>query len=184
MGRSGQAKERSETVHRFLISGCEIRMSVEFFGTTAKNLHFRDQLTDRAFCLSPSGEANQNCLERFSGSIAIAYYHFRPRLHSPIPPFVRERVLTIDHDSRMDPRPPFERVLPVERNMVSDIQAFGFNPDDSGRSKLPSPSLWCLLRQDLYMGHQTTASLIVHWKHSAESIKLIDVIPGEEAQVL
>jgi hypothetical protein len=44
---------------------------------------------------------------------------------------LRERVLTIDHDSRISPRAPFERVLAVERAVVSDIQAFGYNPDDA-----------------------------------------------------
>ena len=59
------------------------------------------------------------------GSMAIAQYHFRSRRHSGTPLNLRERVLTIDHDHRISPRAPFERVLAVERAVVSDIQAFG-----------------------------------------------------------
>jgi hypothetical protein len=65
--------------------------------------------------------------------MAIAQYHFRSRRHSGTPLNLRERVLTIDHDSRISPRAPFERVLAIERAIVSDIQAFGYNPDDAER---------------------------------------------------
>jgi hypothetical protein len=45
---------------------------------------------------------------------------------------LRERVLTIDRDS-MDPRSPFERVLPLDREIVSDIEAFGYDADEMAR---------------------------------------------------
>jgi hypothetical protein len=174
----------SEKVRRFLISGCEIRMSVQFFGSSAKEFRFRDQLSDRSFCLSANGEENRDCLQQFSGSIAVAYYHFHPRRSSASPLFLRERVLTIDHDSHMDPRPPFERRLPVQQDMVSDIQAFGYDPNAPASTKQNQPSMWCLLRQDLYLADQDTPFLIVHWKHSVDSIQLLDVIPGEDTKAL
>jgi len=183
--RTGKSERKSETICRFLTPECEVRMSVQYFGNSlTKDLRFRDRLTNRAFCLSANGEENRNCLPRFSGSMAIALYHFRP--HSHISLNLRERVLTIDHDSRMSPRPPFERVLAVERQVVSDIQAFGYNQADPGEaaSDATSLTLWCLLRQDLYLNEQAAPFLIVHWKHTLNFISLVDVIAGERTQLI
>jgi hypothetical protein len=170
-------KQESEAVYRFLTPECEVRMSVEYFGNSeANSLRFRDSLTSRAFCLSADGQENRGCAQQFTGSLAIAHYRFRSRLHSPLPLHLRERVFTIDHDSRMDPRPPFEKLLAVERNTVSDIQAFGYNPGNAEPRPLP---IWCLVRQDLFLNDQSTAFLIVHWKHTFDAISLLDVIPGD-----
>jgi hypothetical protein len=171
-----------ETVYRILTPECEVRMSVEYFGKSgADSLRFRDSLTGRAFCLTPNGEQDRNCAARFSGSMAIAHYHFRPHRHAPPPLQLRERVLTIDHDTRMGPRPPFERLLTVQRETVSDIQAFGYNPAASEPKPLP---LWCLLRQDLFLNEQPTAFLVVHWKHTFDAIRLLDVIPGDRTELV
>ena len=81
--------------------------------------------------------------------MAIAQYHFRSQHHSWTPLNLRERVLTIDHDARISPRPPFERALAIERAIVSDIQAFGYNPDDA-EQETPSADLlavWYLVRR-------------------------------------
>ena len=176
----------SETVYRFLTPECEVRMSVQYFGTATKNLHFRDRLTNRAFCLSASGDENRNCLDHFSGSMAIAYYHFRSRLADSAPVSLREHVRTIDQDTRMAPRPPFERVLAVENEVASDIQAFGYDPQSTTEPApiATPPTLWCLLRQDLYLDEQTAPFLTVHWKHTFDAIGLLDVIPGEQTQRL
>ena len=120
------------------------------------------------------------------GSMAIAQYRFRSRRHSATPLNLRERVLTIDHDSRISPRAPFERVLAVERAIVSDIQAFGYNPDDAEQATRNAELLagWCLVRQDLYLNDQATAFLIVHWKHTLNFISLLDVIPGDGTELI
>ena len=118
--------------------------------------------------------------------MAIAQYHFRSRRHSGTPLNLRERVLTIDHDGRISPRAPFERVLAIERAIVSDIQAFGYNPDD-GEQGTPRANLlavWYLVRQDLYLNDQATAFLIVHWKHTLDLISLLDVIPGDGTELI
>jgi hypothetical protein len=83
----------------------------------------------------------------------------RPRRHSGTPINLRERVLTIDHDSRISPRAPFERVLAVERAVVSDIQAFGYNPGDAEQATSDANHLavWYLVRRDLYLNDQATA---------------------------
>ena len=174
-------KQEAETVFRFLTPECEVRMSVEYFGNSeANSLRFRDSLTSRAFCLSADGQENRGCAQRFTGSMAIIHYHFRPRLHSPLPLNLRERVLTIDHDSRMDPRPPFEKLLAVQRDTVSDIQAFGYNPENAEPRPLP---IWCLVRKDLFLNDQSAAFLTVHWKHTFDAISLLDVIPGERTEL-
>jgi uncharacterized protein YlaI len=185
--KTRKSEKRSEPVYRFLTPECEVRMSVQYFANSSTgSFRFRDRLTNRAFCLSANGEEDRTCLERFVGSIAIARYDFRLRPHSQTPLNLRERVLTIDHDSRMSPRPPFERVLAIEREVVSDIQAFGYNRDDpeQAASNARPLTLWCLLRQDLYLNDQPSAFLIVHWKHTVDFISLVDVIPGDGTQLI
>ena len=178
-----KSHKQSETVYRFLNPECEVEMRVQYFPKSSTNsFRFRDSMTDRAFCLAADGEENRTCLKRFTGSIAIARYRFRPRLQSQMLLSLRERVLTIDRDSRMGARAPFERVLPLDREVVSDIQAFGYNPDDPKQAASPPQGVWCLLRQDLYLNDQATAFLIVHWKHTLNLISLVDVIPGDGTQ--
>jgi hypothetical protein len=177
-----RSEKRPETSYHFLTPECEVRMSVQFLANSStEGFHFRDRLTNRAFCLSANGEEDQGCLERFVGAMAIARYDFHSRRHAPLPLNLRERVVTIDNDSRMNPPPPFERVLDVEREAVSDIQAFGYNPNDPQQAAFSTKPLaaWRLLRQDLYLNGQPTAFLIVHWKHTLDFISLVDVIPGD-----
>jgi hypothetical protein len=160
-------------------------MSVQYFAASfANSLRFRDSLTNRAFCISSDGAANPSCVQRFSGPIAVAHYNFRSRVASA-PLRLRESVHTIDHDSRMAPRHPFERTLIVERETASDIQAFGYDPSDPQQAAFAkSASLWALLRQDLFLNDQSTAFLTVHWKHTFEVISLLDIIPGETTQII
>jgi hypothetical protein len=180
-----KSEKESETVYRIQTPECEVRMSVEYFGSSEINsLRFRDFLSQRTFCFAPNGEDDRSCANRFSGSIAIAHYHFRSRRGGQSPLNLRERVLTIDHHSRMDPRPPFERLLAVQRETVSDIQAFGYKPDTPPPAQPNAKPLpfWCLLRQDLFLNQQQAAFLIVHWKHTFDAITLLDVIAGEQTE--
>jgi len=159
-------------------------MTVEFFrSASAVGFRFHDKIANRQFCLSATGDENRDCLSHFYGSMAIATYQFRSRLHSQTPALLRESVVTIDHDPRMKLRPPFERALLIEKGFASDIQAFGYNSDDRASRVLPL-ALWCLLRQDLYLNDQSEPFLIVHWKHTFDSITVVDVIPGDETQLL
>jgi hypothetical protein len=72
----------------------------------------------------------------------------------------------------------------VEREVVSDIQAFGYNAEDPQQAAFSTKPLtaWRLLRQDLYLDGQPTAFLVVHWKHTLDVISLVDVIPGDETE--
>jgi hypothetical protein len=182
-----KAEKQSERAYRFLTAECEVRMSVQYFGKSSANgFSFRDQQTDRVFCLSGDGDRDQSCRERFVGSMAIARYEFRSRVRHQLPFNLRERVLTIDHDSRMSPRPPFEKALTVEREVASDIPAFGYSLDDpqQAASAEEPAAVWCLLRQDLYLNDHSNAFLIVHWKHALDFISLVDVIPGEGTKLI
>jgi hypothetical protein len=184
---TGLSEKRPDPVYRFLTPVCEVRMSIQYFASSSTNgFRFRDDLTNRTFCLSANGEQGRDCLERFVGSMAIAQYHFRSRGDCGTPLNLRERVLTIDHDSRISPRATFERVLAVERAVVSDIQAFGYNPDDAEQTTSDANLLavWYLVRQDLYLNDQATAFLIVHWKHTLNLISLLDVIPGNGTELI
>jgi hypothetical protein len=184
--RSGKSERKSETRYRILTPECEVRMSVEYFGNSLREgFRFRDRLTNRSFCLSANGEEDHNCLSRFSGSMAIALYHFRSHPHTQMPLNLRERVRTVDHDARMNPRAPFERLLAIEKDVVSDIQVFGYTQDAPKEGESDSSvTIWCLLRQDLYLNGQTAPFLIVHWKHTLNLISLVDVIPGDSAQII
>ena len=172
-----------ETVYRFLTPECEVRMSVQQSGkSSSKDFRFLERLTGHQFCLSSNGEEDQNCQLRFSGAIAVAVYHFYPHSAASGLLKLRERVVTIDHDNRMSPRPPFEGTLPIERDTVSDIQAFGYDRDEPAQA--PPSAVWSLLHQDLYFNDQPSPFLILHWKHTLDLIRLIDVIPGEQTKVL
>ena len=168
-----------EIVYRFATPECEVQLSVEYFSRSEINsLRFRDFLTRNRFCLSANGAEDPGCAQPFAGSLAIAHYRFRFRHHANVSLSLRERVLTIDHDSRLDPRPPFEKLLAVESGAASDIQAFGYDPS---APSAPLP-LWSLLRQDLFLNNQTSAFLIVHWKHTFDAIRLLDIIPGDQTE--
>jgi len=88
LGLAGRKpKEESEAVYRFLTPECEVEMSVQYFAKSSTNsFRFRDSLNQGAFCLSADGEENQTCLERFTGSMAIAHYRFRSRSTARCPP--------------------------------------------------------------------------------------------------
>jgi hypothetical protein len=183
--QKGNSETGQETTYRFLTPECEVRMSVQSYGNPkTKDFQFWDRVTNREFCLSADGQENRNCLSQFVGSMAIATYRFRPRHPERTPPRLREHVRTIDQDYRMNPRAPFDKVLSVEKGFASDIQAFGYNRDGSpeGVANAKSFTLWCLLHQDLYLNDQAAPFLIVHWKHTAEAISLVDVIPGDKTE--
>jgi hypothetical protein len=179
---ASRPEKRSDATYRFLTSEWEVRLRVQFLeSSSVEGFHFRDRLTNRAFCISADGQDNHGCLERFVGAMAIARYNFRSRRNSPAPLRLREHVMTIDNDSRMEPPPPFERSLEIERAVVSDIQAFGYNPNDpqQGAFSTKPVAAWRLLRQDLYFNGQSSAFLILHWKHTLDFIGLVDIIPGD-----
>ena len=176
-----------ETVYHFLAESCDLRLSVEFFDNySSSGFWFKDKSANRRFCIAMSGEENHNCLPDFVGSIAIAHYHLQARGKSFKEFTLTEHVKTIDEDNRVTRRPPFERTIEFRNGIASDIQAFGY--DTAGAQAARGPGMpknpWCLLRQDLYFEAQDSPVLVIHWKHSLNAIRLLDVIPGDQIQVL
>lgn len=189
-GTSLAASTRSadETVYRFTAGEFDVRMTVEFFDRySSKGFWFEDESGNNRFCLSAAGEANRGCLSRFSGAVAVARY--RIQLHSGPPSSfaIREHVRTIDQDSRVTSRPPYELTIELQGGIASDIQAFGQEVTASSTAREPiAPPVdpWCLLRQDLYLNRQERPFLVVHWKHALSAIRLLDVIPGDQTRLI
>lgn len=171
--------------YRFRTAELDIRMTVEFHdGYDSRGFWFREKETDRPFCLSASGESGRNCVENFRGSLAIAYYKVQPRSKRKGTPVLREYVRTIDHDPRLDSRPPFERAIELRHGIGSDLQAFGYEPEPGEALPPDRHGPWRLYRQDLFLEPQTTPFLVVFWKHALTSIRVLDVIPGDQTWIL
>jgi len=182
------ARAKDETVYHFATGDCDVRMSVEFYDQySSSGFWFDEHQAERRYCLSAAGDEGRNCLTTFSGSIAVARYRIQSRSHSPNSLVLREHVRTIDRDARLNDRPPFERRLELQGGMASDIQAFGYESDalfsaQTGAAQPHEP--WCLFRQDLYLDRAHTPFLVVHWKHTLSAIRMLDVIPGDQTQLI
>lgn len=180
--------KKEETVYQFAVRDCDIRMSVEFYDRYSSNgFWFEEHRTDDRYCLSADGKRGHNCLANFSGSIAIAHYRIRPGSRSPNLLHLREHVRSIDRDSRLNERPPFERTLELQHGSASDIQAFGYEagpapPVRAGTAQPYEP--WCLFRQDLYLEIAPGPFLVIHWKHTLNAIRILDIIPGDETRLI
>jgi hypothetical protein len=181
-------REKNETVYRFSTSECDVQMSVEFYDRySSKSFWFAEKQANRHFCVSANGQEGGDCLANFSGSLAIARYHIRPRSKPPNFLALREHVRTIDQDSRVSIRPPFDRTIELHGGVASDIQAFGYETDGlppTGGPAAPPNGPWSLLRQDLYFGGDMMPFLVVHWKHTINAIRLLDVIPGDQTRLV
>jgi hypothetical protein len=180
-------------VYRFSVDAYEIEMSVEFYNQyAAKGFWFSERRTNSEFCLSRSGEANKNCLNNFHGSMAVAHYRLKDLAgtssldarRSSKTVGIRERVRTIDQDSNLNPRPPFEQRLQVREGHATDIQAFGYEGESPDSPAGVPTDPWCVLRQDLYFDGNDSPFLVLHWKHSLSAVRLLDLIPGAGTRAL
>lgn len=177
--RSAWPASTYESVYRFATAECDIEMSVQFYDRYAsEGFWFKDRLASRPFCLSGQGQESRNCLENFTGSLAVARYRIRPRSGARDMISLREHVRTIDHDARVEQRPPFDREIRLVQGIASDIQAFGYetatpSPPSNGQDP------WCFFRQDLYFDRLPSPFLVVHWRHALSGIRVLDAIPGE-----
>jgi hypothetical protein len=177
---SAMPKPEPEQVYVFATDGYEIRMTLEFHDRyAARGLGFTDRSLNNHFCLSAKGERNQNCVSDFTGAIAIARYKILSRVRSESLPSLREYVRSIDQSDDLPVRPPFERIIEVQRGLASDIQVFGYQGSGTPQQgqTAEQDKVWCLLRQNLYLKDRTAPFLIVHWKHTLNFIRVLDVIP-------
>jgi hypothetical protein len=175
------AAAKDNETYRFRTADAEIEMTIEFHdGYTSRGFWFGEQISKRNNCLSAGGEEGRNCMAGFRGSLAIARYRVRRRLHPPAELVMREHVRTIDRDIRLPDRPPFERSIVLENGVGSDLQAFGYEaaPADEPFPHRYGP--WYLYRQDLYLEPHGVPFLTVYWKHALASIRVLDLIPGDQ----
>jgi len=167
--------------HRFRTPNLDIEMTVEYHdGYSSSGFWFRQGNSGRQFCLSADGEEVRQCLANFRGSLAIAQYRVRPRSQVRAAPAMRENVRTVDRDARLRDRPPFERTIELKRGIGSDLQAFGYEAPAEEESMFRSHSPWYLFRQDLFLEPQHEPCLMIFWKHALPSIRVLDIIPGEQ----
>ena len=171
-----------QEAHRFRTADFDIEMTVEYHdGYSSSGFWFRQGSSGRPFCLSADGEESRRCLTDFRGSLAIAQYRVHPRSGNRNMPVMREYVRTVDRDARLRDRPPFERAIELKRGIGSDLQAFGFEalpPEEESVYRSHPP--WYLFRQDLFLEQQHKPFLAIFWKHAFSSIRVLDIIPGEQ----
>jgi hypothetical protein len=178
---SSTAAASGQQTFRFRTAAAEIEMTIEFHdGYASRGFWFGERISGRDYCLSAGGEEGRNCMAGFRGSLAIARYRVRPRLHPPGEPAMRERVRTIDHDIRLPDRPPFERSITLKQGVGSDLQAFGYEAAPKDEPLSPRHGPWYLYRQDLFLEPQRAPFLTLYWKHALASIRVLDLIPGDQ----
>ncbi|MGC2660980.1 MAG: hypothetical protein WA324_23750 [Bryobacteraceae bacterium] len=180
MSLSALSSQEAEPQYFFATQDYEIQMTLEYHDQFTKgDLRFLERHSNRHFCLSFSGEEDRNCVSNFKGSVAVARYKLSPNSHSDASPLLREYVRNIDQSDSVAVRAPFERAIQVQHGLASDIQVFGYQ-DASTPKGLPSDEsddAWCLVRQNLYLRNSAIPFLVVHWKHTLNSIRVLDVIP-------
>jgi hypothetical protein len=174
---------KQEELYRFRTAEVDVEVTIQFHDRYASTgFWFAEQGSHRRFCLSGSGEEGRNCLSDFRGSLAIAKYRVRPRSGGHATLALRELVRTIDRDSRLPDRAPFEHTIVLDQGIGSDVQAFGSQNDDQELLERHGP--WYVLRQDVYLEPQLAPLLILYWKHALTSIRVLDVIPGDNTWVV
>jgi hypothetical protein len=180
----GQAS-KDVAVHRFQTEDLEIEMKIQFRdGYASQGFWFREHTLGRSFCVSVMGEENRDCMTNFRGSLAMAQYRVRPRSKRIPVPNLRELVRTIDRDPRLLSRPPFERTIKLEKGLASDLQAFGYEAAPGEKPIPEKHGPWYLHRQDLFLEPQPAPFLVLYWKHALTSIRVLDIIPGEQTRIV
>ena len=178
------AGAKDEEAYRFRTANAEIEMTIEFHdGYVSRGFWFGEQMSNRHYCLSAGGDEGRNCMAAFRGSLAIARYRVRPRSDLAADPVLREYVRTIDRDARLPDRPPFERSIVLKKGVGSDLQAFGYEQAPKDESSVAQHGPWYLYRQDLFLEPQRAPFLVVYWKHALASIRVLDLIPGDQTWV-
>ena len=176
-----RADEKKKNSYRLRTAGLDIEMTIEFYDHYAsQGFWFRNEHSEKGFCLSVTGEAGKDCMKNFRGSLAIARYAVHANNKNPDFRVLRERVRMIDRDERLADRAPFERSIELNKGIGSDLQVFGYEMRPGEEPTPDSHGPWCLYRQDLFLGQQQTPFLVVYWKHALSSIRVLDLIPGEQ----
>jgi hypothetical protein len=169
----GQAGPETKTTFTVSTPSCGITVHVnpseEYSGTVVFH-GTNPQLNGK--CLSVAGTlSSHDCMQDFVGVIATVDFAVRPNRSRPEScAKLRERVRTIDENETLAKGAPFETTIHVINGMATDIQLFGFEqtaPRDA----------WRMYRQDLFLDDDPTPFLVLHWRHTSSSIRMIDAIP-------
>jgi hypothetical protein len=179
------ATKQKDERHRFRTGEVEIELSLRYHDAySSQGFWFRDQGANREFCLSSNGQQNKMCMENFRGSLVLARYQVKVLSKKAPMPGLREYVRTIDRDARLDQRPPFERAIRLEHGVASDVQAFGYEAPQGTPPIPPTHGPWYLFRQDLFLEPQKDPFLVLYWKQALPSIRILDMIPGDQTSVI
>ncbi len=166
-------KTPREELYRVRTDGREIEIRIHFHDHyTGRGLLVRDSFTGRQFCLAGM-DGDGHCAAGFHGSFAIAHYRVRGAPATTL----RERVRTLDRHHDAPARPLFERAITLISGTGSDVQAFGQPSPPPSTARVP----WLFYRQELFLENESQPFLLIYWKHSLEQIRVLDVIPGEQA---
>jgi len=167
--------------YRFRTAQFEITLMVEYHDRYyTRGFPFREELSQREFCLGANGERDRDCMKSFRGSLAIARYQVRSRMKGHPVAAMREYVRTVDRDLRLPERPPFDRTIRLQQGVCSDLQVFGYQPEKNEKTVQEAHGPWYLFRQDLYLEPHPKPFLAIFWKHALDSIRALDIIPGEQ----
>jgi hypothetical protein len=70
----------------------------------------------------------------------------------------------------------------LKNGVGSDLQAFGYEPAPKDEP-FDQHGPWYLYRQDLFLEPQRAPFLVVYWKHALASIRVLNLIPGDQTWV-
>ncbi len=167
----------SENVYRFETATHTVRLTFEYWDNyNSSAMRFRERMFNHPFCLAPDGQEVTDCPQDFKGSLAIAHYQVHLNGTSASEPCLREMVRDIDRSATVPARRPFERTIPLQQGIASDVQVFGYS--DSSAALGSSAEVWWLARQDLYLDQQSVPFLVLHWRHQLDGIRVLDMLPG------
>lgn len=120
---------------------------------------------------------------KWIGSYAIVHFKLLRQAQGANVLTLRERVRVIDQDADLPNRPTFESVIPINDQTASDIELYGYSEGSAGKGEKDEDRTWRFFRQEVFYGNQERPFLILHWKHTVESITLIDAIPVGAARL-
>jgi len=162
----------------------EMEVDVQFYDGVHEAPRFYTNSNGKGpICLSVEGQpCGKTEIGNWIGSYAIVHFKLlRPA--ASVFPKLRERVRVIDQDEDLPDRPPFESAIAISDQLASDIELYGYSERSAGKAEKRDDRTWRFLRQELIYGDEQRPFLILHWKHTVESITLIDAIPVGAARL-
>jgi hypothetical protein len=132
-------------------------------------------------CCSLTGQEGDQCIMRFVGCVVAVKYQVRSAPQGlPYDLVLRERVVVVAQDPRLEQRPPFERSQRTVNGAATDLQVFGYDETpltrcQRSKQRTASKTLWRIYKQELFTGSDQTPFAVIKWKHTMADIRIIDV---------